>query len=152
LSRCSVIDDILYINFKELPDETFDDNDFDLKHELHKMLMADGKTNYKTHITSYSWENEINYKVLGECNFYLKNASDTDSECNVPKVGVVRKFMAASSRFIIKYIKTLRRFNYLELLACPKCKGDLQFNEDNCECLHCKVTYKKHKGSYDMRI
>lgn len=39
-----------------------------------------------------------------------------------------------------------------DILVCPKCKAQLTFNENKCNCKNCKLTFTKSKNIWDFRI
>ncbi len=152
LSRCSVVDDTLYVKFKERPDASFPEKDSDVCREARKILRKYTKTDYKTFLTMYPWKDKINYKIIGNCNFYLKNQGDEEALSLLPKLGILRRISTKTIYLLIKIIKKLKRFNYLDTLACPLCKGNLDFHEDFCECAECKRKYSKQSGYFDFRV
>lgn len=147
-SRCTVIDGKLTVNMKAKWEDTLGDEYFDVKKDMNKGWWDLHKLNAQSLLTMYKWKGEINYEICG--NKHFEKPKELMQEVKTPR-SFLRNLAIKAVYFILKPRKKIKMEN---ILACPKCKGDLVFGKEqsSAECPACNCEYKKHKGFLDFRI
>lgn len=114
---------------------------------IKKLLTENHFEIYGKHGCSYLRSQKIK-KVIGEkmllrIEYFLQNLLPTS---NIPPSLVYNCKAIKSEKENNKYR------NLEEILACPKCGGNLTFNDSQAQCCECKTMYNKKSNIWDFRI
>ena len=111
-------------------------------------------THHNLFLVQYEWEDEINYKIL------LEHESALDLECPdtldrlaAPEGNVQNEWLlllkSAVPRGIVSGAKSLltkgnrrHRKTLREILVCPRCKGEITWEEQRLHCKMCEQSYR----------
>lgn len=144
VSRVTVINDVLTVNFKPKWDDTYPYND--VVHDAVDIFHHMSKLDVNRLLTRYRWKDKITYQVNGTP--FIKD--DSLMTTDVDARSSIKKFLI---KLVYAYHKMwLKPVNLEDILICPKCHGPLVFQDLLCECTACKSSYKKYKGHYDFRV
>lgn len=116
-------------------------------------------------LVQYEWDGKIEYQIVDEDKSPLpgtyidlnctetivelltsKNAKQNRNRLLLTLKSIIpRSVVSYTKSFIAKkrkpHIKSLDAKSFYELLVCPKCKGEVTFNEQNIHCIACKQRY-----------
>ncbi|MYF55734.1 methyltransferase domain-containing protein [Candidatus Poribacteria bacterium] len=116
-------------------------------------------------LVQYEWDGKIEYEIVDEDQPPLpgtfldlqcpetivelltsKNAKQNRNKLLLTLKSIVpRSFVAYIKSFLVKtrkqHTKTLNVKSLYDILVCPKCKGEVTFNEQNIHCIACKQRY-----------
>jgi len=147
VSRCTVINDKLYICFKPRWDDTLDNNYFDVKHDMNKNWWDLHHLDAIALLTIYRWRGNINYEVKGTPNSFVKDIPE-----GVSKEQHRSLIWRIATAVIYFWLRPRRKIDLQKILACPKCGEKLVLSDSAAVCQKCKTNYPKYKGYYDFRI
>ena len=148
LSRCTAINNKLIIFKKERWDETVDKKYFDIRYDMNKCWWNLHNLDAQALLTAYHWKNKIDYEIHGGKSF--KKPKDLISESNAERPPLQSLII----KLVYWFLKPRKKIDLKTLLVCPKCKGDLIFEDgtERANCQNCNLKFRKHKGFLDFRL
>lgn len=150
VSRCTVINNKLIVFMKKQWDETVPKEYFDIHHDMNKCWRDLHKLNALALLTMYKWKDKIDYAIYGNKAFVKPKKIMEECEFSDER-SFLRKFII---KLVYLILKPRKKINLLNLLACPKCKGDLEIKNDliGVKCPRCNIAFKRYRGFLDFRI
>jgi SAM-dependent methyltransferase len=96
------------------------------------------KKNRKYFLVSYFWKERIEYRIEGA----LPKEKEIKPEAfsAIPSASLRRRTRWWATKFM-RFFVARRRIRIEDILACPKCHGDLQMNEAKLLCPQCRCSY-----------
>lgn len=144
VSRVTVMDGVLNISFKPKWDDTYPYPD--VARDAVRLFHHITKLDVNTLLTRYKWKDKIDYQINGIP--FIKD--DSLMSTDVDPRSAIKKFLI---KLVYAYHKLwLKPVNLKDILVCPKCHGQLIFEEQQCECKECKSVYEQYKGHFDFRV
>lgn len=96
------------------------------------------KDNSQYFLVSYLWKEKIEYRIEGA--LPIDKEMKPEGFSGIPSTSLRRRARWWVTKFM-RFFVARRRFKIEDILACPKCHGDLQTNEEKLLCPQCKCSY-----------
>jgi SAM-dependent methyltransferase len=87
---------------------------------------------------SYFWKERIRYRIEGSLPELVEAKPEKFS--TIPQPSIRRRVRWWVTKFM-RFFVAKRKFRMEDILACPKCQGEMQMNEKEARCPKCKITY-----------
>lgn len=95
----------------------------------------------------YFWQDKIKYRIVNpELEADWINSVKTTPSQEIVKTNKAIDLRTLGLNYLRKFYKwrKSRKFNLLDILACPECHGDLKENNNSFVCERCKLKYLKN--------
>lgn len=96
------------------------------------------KNKRKYFLASYFWKDKVRYKIEG--NLAEESKVQPEAFSTIPARSIRRRARWWLTKFM-RFFVARKKFRIEDILACPKCHGDLQTNEGKLLCPQCKCSY-----------